>query len=106
MHGAMDFDLALKLVLGTRLLQSSFGYNFDSLDSVLLQVSDLVYLGEATFSKEVTLDVALDMNLAARCDCLLFDYLMLLSRAWSLALQTDTPIGMVEPVCRRGLQLC
>lgn len=72
--GTMNFNLRHKLLLGTGFCEGSLCDDLSSSDPLRFNVSELITLGETSFSKELAAKILLDANISVKLDYFLFDY--------------------------------
>lgn len=70
---SMDFDLTHQLLFGSALRQRRFLDDFGCVDEVGLRVDEFETFCEATFTKELSFEVATDPDFATRLLEFLFD---------------------------------
>lgn len=73
MEGAMNLDLGHELLLGATLCEGALLDDFGGLDLLVVQVSELVTLGESALAQELALEVLLDADVSVKLDYLFFD---------------------------------
>lgn len=73
MEAAVDLNLTHELLLSSRLGQRGLSDDFSGRDSLGLKVSELVALGETSFSEELAPQVLFDADVAVEFDDLLLD---------------------------------